>query len=145
VWDRKTDTPDAAPLRYHVPPELGDDGTFWAHSLAFDDDGRLLITDFSRGRVERWDLERNVKLGVLADSEQAGKYLELERAPDGLVYLAGPDGIWRFDSRAASIAQVVPFFDARTIADRYPEPFSPASLTFVPRSALAKPAVAAER
>jgi hypothetical protein len=77
-------------------------------------------------------------LGVLLDSDQHGKYTELGRGPDGLIYMAGPDGIYRFDSLASAkdLQQLTPFFDARSIADRYEKAFSPAWLAFVPRSAL---------
>jgi hypothetical protein len=141
VWDPARTEPDAKPVRYLVPPELGEDGTFWIHSLVFDDNGDLLVTEFSRGRLERWDPERNAKIGVLLDSDASGKYTELARGPDGLVYMAGPDGLYRFDSLATaeSLKQLTPFFDARSIADRYERAFAPAWLAFVPRSALDSP------
>jgi sugar lactone lactonase YvrE len=139
VWNPADTAESAKPTAFRVPGDLGEDGTHWAHSLAFDQDGNLLITEFSRGRLERWNLERNERIGVLLDSDRPGAYLKLERGPDGSVYMAGADGVYRFDSRATAeeLKGLVPFFDARQLAGRYPEPFSPTGITIVPRAALA--------
>lgn len=138
IWNPADTSESATPTGYRVPGNLGDDGTYWAHSLLFDDDGKLLITEFARGRLERWDLERNVRIEVLLDADQAGAYLKLARGPDGLVYMAGADGIYRFDSRAtgADLKGLRPFFAAQQLVGRYAQPFSPAGITVVPRAAL---------
>ena len=65
IWDPADTSETATPIGYRIPGDLGEDGTHWAHSLAFDDDGRLLITEFARGRLERWDLDRNERVEVL--------------------------------------------------------------------------------
>jgi sugar lactone lactonase YvrE len=141
IWDPANTSDTAKPIGYRIPGDLGEDGTHWAHGLVFDDDGKLLITEFSRGRLERWDLESNERVEVLLDSDQAGAYLKLERGPDGLVYMAGADGIYRFDSRAKAtdLANLKPFFDAGQLAGRYSEPFSPAGIVVVPRASLGAP------
>jgi len=135
VWDPKHTAKDARPVRYLVPPAPGEEGgTVTVQSLVFDDDGNLIVTDLFRGRVERWSTTTNSKLGVLLDAGKAGAYKELERGPDGLVYLTGPDGIYRFDSHATreQLASLTPFFAARSIEGRYDHPFSPQALVFVP-------------
>jgi len=138
IWDPANTAESAQPIGYRVPGDLGEDGTHWAHSLAFDEDGNLLITEFARGRLERWNLERNERIEILLDSDQPGAYLKLERGPDGVVYMAGPAGVYRFDSRAtaADLKNLEPFFDAHQLAGRYTEPFSPAGIAVVPRAAL---------
>lgn len=138
IWDPADTSETAEPIGYRIPGDLGADGTHWAHSLVFDGDGKLLITEFARGRLERWDLARNERVEVLLDSDRPGAYLKLERGPDGLVYMAGDDGIYRFDSRAkaADLTNLKPFFDARQLAGRYSEPFSPAGIVVVPRASL---------
>jgi hypothetical protein len=120
---------------------VNDDGTYWVQGLEFDDDGNLLITEFSRGRLERWNLATNERVAVLLDSDQAGTYLKLERGPDGLIYMVGPAGVYRFDARATpeSLKDLKPFFDARQLDGRYPEPFSPSGIAFAPRSAIEPP------
>jgi hypothetical protein len=104
----------------------------------FDGDGKLLITEFARGRLERWDLDRNERLEILLDSDRPGAYLKLARGPDGLVYMAGADGVYRFESRAkaADLTNLTPFFGAGGLAGRYSEPFSPAGIIVVPRASL---------
>jgi len=141
VWDPASTAADAKPRAYKVPGDSNDDGTYWVQGLAFDDDKNLLLTDFSRGRLERWDLASNKRLEVLLDSEQAGDYLKLERGPDALVYMAGPHGIYRFDSRAdaTELRDLKPFFDARQVRAQYSEPFSPVGITFVAREVLGRP------
>ena len=139
IWDPKNIERDAKPLDYRIPGDSSGDETYWIHGLEFDDDGHLLVTELSRGRLERWDLKTNKRLEVLLDSAEGGAYLELERGPDGLVYMAGPAGVYRFDSRAkaADLAGLRPFFDANEIKPPTGRGFSPSGLTFVPRSALA--------
>ncbi len=138
VWDPSNTNADAKPVAHLIPPDPADDGTISVSGLAFDDHGDLLITGFARGRLERWDRKTNQKLEVLLDSEQWGAYRDLERGPDGLIYMSGPAGLYRFDSlaTAATLAGIQPFFDARKIADRYQHEFSPEALVFVPRAAL---------
>jgi hypothetical protein len=138
IWDPETASPDNTPLAYKVPPETGEDGTWWACTLEFDADGKVLLADFTRSRVERWDLEKNAKLDVLLDAEGKGRYRRLKRGPDGLMYLAGPDGIYRFDSRAKAgdLKDLRPFFDAKAKIVRLKEEFSPSEIVFVPRSAI---------
>jgi sugar lactone lactonase YvrE len=138
IWDPNDIEREAKPLDYRIPGDSSGDNTYWVHGLAFDDDGHLLVTELSRGRLERWDLKANERLDVLLDSAEGGAYLELERGPDGLVYMAGPAGIYRFDSRAKAgdLTNLTPFFDAAEIASRYGRAFAPSGLTFVPRAAL---------
>jgi len=139
VWDPKHTTPEAKPVGYRVPPDTSDDGTLWVNGLAFDDDGKLLITEFYRGRIERWDLDRNVKLDVLLDSGHWGTYRDIERGPDGLIYVSGPAGLYRFPAgaNASDLKDLKPFFDAGQIADRYQKEFTPTAIAFVPRPATA--------
>jgi sugar lactone lactonase YvrE len=138
IWDPADTSETAKPIGYRIPGDLGADGTHWAHSLVFDGDGKLLITEFARGRLERWDLDRNERVEVLLDSDRPGAYLKLARGPDGLVYMAGDDGVYRFDSRAkaADLANLKPFFDAGQLAGRYSEPYFPAGIAVVPRASL---------
>jgi sugar lactone lactonase YvrE len=138
IWDPKNIESDAKPLDYRIPGDASGDNTYWVHGLVFDDDGHLLITELSRGRLERWDLKTNERLDVLLDGVEGGVYLELERGPDGLVYMAGPAGIYRFDSRAkaADLVSLTPFFDAAEIERRSGRAFAPSDLTFVPRASL---------
>jgi hypothetical protein len=135
VWDPKNTTPEAKPVRYRIPPDTSDDGTLWVNGLVFDDKGKLLVTAFYRGRVERWDLERNVKLDVLLDSGHPGTYRDIERGPDGLIYVSGPAGLYRFpaEATAADLKDLEPFFDASQLASRYEKEFTPTALVFVPR------------
>jgi len=146
VWDPKATDADAKPVRRHVLPETGDDGTVWLTGLLFDDDGTVLVTDFSRGRLERWDLKTDKKVAVLLDRNKPGAYGDLVRGPDGLVYMTGRDGLYRFDSHdgADKLATLAPFFRTETIAKRLAREFTPVGLTFVPRTQLA-PAAAASR
>ncbi len=139
IWDPNNVEPDAKPLEYRIPGDSSGDETYWVHGLVFDDDGHLLVTELSRGRLERWDLKANKRMEVLLDSAEGGAYLELERGPDGLVSMAGPAGVYRFDSRAkaADLAGLMPFFDADDIKPPTERGFSPSGLTFEPRSALA--------
>ena len=141
VWDPAYDSAEPQAVDFYVAPETDEDGTFWVHSLAFDDVGKLLIIDFAGARLERWDLARNAKVAVLLDGDMPGQYAEIARGPDGLAYLAGSDGIYRFDSRASAedLKSLKPFFDARSIADRYEGGFSPAWLAFVARSEVGEP------
>jgi hypothetical protein len=136
---------DAKPTAYRLLPDANtEDGTISVHGLVFDDDGKLLITDFNRGKLERWDLERNAREEILLKGPW-GTYRDLERGPDGLVYMSGRAGLYRFDSRAkaADLETLEPFFDATVLADRYEHEFTPTSVTFVPR-ALARPVTAAD-
>lgn len=139
IWDPANTSESAGPVGYRVPGDLGEDGTHWAHSLVFDADGKLLIAEFARGRLERWDLDRNQRSEVLLDSDEPGAYLKLARGPDGLVYMVGPAGVYRFDSRAtaADLKHLEPFFDARRLSGHYTEPFSPSGIAIVPRAVLA--------
>jgi sugar lactone lactonase YvrE len=141
VWDPKNTADDAKPIRYLVPPAIGDDGgTVALQSLVFDDDGNLIVTDLFRGRVERWSAASNTKITVLLNAGKPGAYKELARGPDGLVYVTGTDGIYRFAASATAeqLASLTPFFDARQIGERYEHPFSPQSMIFVPTAHLAQ-------
>ena len=139
IWDPSRTGPDVEPVGYRIPGSSSGDETFWVHGLAFDDDGKLLVTELSRGRLERWDLETNSRVEILLDSDSGGAYAKLERGPDGLVYMAGSAGIYRFDARstAQDLAGLEPFFDAAAIEDRFAKPFTPAGMTFVRADALA--------
>jgi hypothetical protein len=135
VWDPNNTAEDAKPVRYLVPPAIGDDdGTVALQSLVFDDDGNVIVTDLFRGRVERWSTASNTKIAVLLNASKPGAYKELARGPDGLVYVTGTDGIYRFAASATAeeLAPLPPFFDARQIAERYEHPFSPQSMIFLP-------------
>lgn len=139
VWDPKNTAEDAKPIRYLVPPALDDAaGTVALQSLVFDDDGNLIVTDLFRGRVERWSTASNTKIAVLLNAGTPGAYKELARGPDGLVYVTGTDGIYRFAASATAeqLASLSPFFDARQIGERYEHPFSPQSMIFVPAASL---------
>ena len=138
VWDPKSQGAGARPLRYHVLPETGEDGTIWLLGLVFDDDGNVLVTDFSRGRLERWNLQKNEKMAVLLDGDRPGSYADLVRGPDGLVYMTGAKGIYRFSAGddAKRLESLEPFFRADSIQGRYEHAFSPAGLTFVRREAV---------
>jgi hypothetical protein len=141
VWDPKNTEEDARPIRHLIAPEIGDGGTVSLQSLAFDDDGNLLVTDLFRGRVERWSVQTNTKLDVLMDAGKPGALKELERGPDGLVYLAGPAGIYRFgpSAKPEDLVGVEPFFDAAQLSGKLANSFSPQAITFVPTSILAAP------
>ncbi len=138
VWLAGTEKVPAGAAAYKIAPEPGKRGTISVHSLVFDAEGDLVITDFARGRVERWDLDENKKLEVLLSSRHWGTYRELARGPDGKIYLSGAAGIYRFDSRAkaSELTELAPFFDAGTIAERYPKGFAPSQIVFVKRSSL---------
>jgi hypothetical protein len=139
IWDPKIVDEAAQPVGHRIRPDMGEEGTISVTGLVFDDAGDLLITDFVRGRLERWDLETDSRKEVLLDSDQWGTYRDLERGPDGKIYMSGPAGIYRFDpsATAATLAGIQPFFDARSIAGRYQHEFSPEALVFVPRALLA--------
>ncbi|HET9063018.1 MAG TPA: hypothetical protein VFO62_06995 [Candidatus Binatia bacterium] len=145
VWDPKNKADDAKPVRHLVPPAIGDDGgTVALQSLVFDDDGNLIVTHLFRGRVERWSTASNTKIAVLLNAGKPGAYKELARGPDGLVYVTGTDGVYRFAANAApeELASLTPFFDAHQIGGRYEHPFSPQSMIFVPTASLAQSNVA---
>ena len=141
VWDPTNSTPETKAVAYRVPGDSTDDATYWVQGIVFDDDKNLLLTDFSRGRLERWNLAADKRLDILLDSANPGTYLKLERGPDGFIYMAGPEGIYRFDSRATpeQLRNLRPFFDARQISLQLAEPFSPVGLAFVPRNAVGPP------
>ena len=138
IWNPYEIKIDAEPLGYRIPPDLKGDGPLSVHSLAFDDDDNLLITDFAKGRLERWSMERNERIEILLEGGHPGAYLELARGPDGLVYLAGADGIYRFPSSApaAELQTIEPFFKAAELGERYEHAFSPSSILFARRAAL---------
>jgi sugar lactone lactonase YvrE len=137
VWDPNSEGASAKPVRTHILPETGEDGTIWLTSLLFDDAGNLLVTDFSRGRLERWDLKEGKKLAVLLDAGKPGAYGDMVRAPDGRVYMTGNAGLYRFGAGddAKTLESIQPFFRADSIKGRYEHDFSPAGITFVPRAA----------
>jgi hypothetical protein len=136
VWDFMGEA-NAEPLRHLVPPEYAGGRTF-VRSLVFDDDGHMLITNFSEHRVERWNVATNERIEVLLQGAHRNDYTQLARGPDGLVYLAGGKGIYRFDSRAGArqLQTLEPLFRADMIAGRYERPFSPEAFIFVPRAKL---------
>lgn len=134
TWDPKETDPHSKPTKYYIPPQKGADGTISVHSFVFEDAERVLITDFSRGRLERWDIAKNERVSVLLDSEEWGTYTELAMGPDGRIYLAGTAGLYRFKpgATAEELARLEPFFKASSIAERYSEPFSPSQIVFLP-------------
>jgi WD40 repeat protein len=140
VWDvsKAPSEGDAKAIRYEIAPETYPHGTTWITSLAFDADGDLLVTEFARGRVERWSTKTHAKLEVLLDSGAPATYKEIERGPDGLIYVAGMKGVFRFEASAHSdgLADLAPFFDAGSLAGRYKHDLSASDLVFVPGSAL---------
>ena len=125
-------------VSYKIAPEQAQNGTTWLGGIVFDDDGDMLVTEFAHGRVERWDAKNNTKSEVLLDGAPPRAYKEIERGPDGFVYVAGTKGIFRFSAsaHASDLRDLKPFFDASTIATRYKNDFSPSGIVFVPRSSL---------
>jgi hypothetical protein len=145
VWDPTKTTDDGVrPLRYLIAPDPHDGGTASLQSLVFDDAGDLIVTDLFSGRVERWSVQTNSKLDVILDGGKPGVFKELERGPDGLVYLAGPAGIYRFapDAEGKDLTALPLYFDAAELAGRFSKPFSPQAMTFVPASLLGAPRLA---
>jgi sugar lactone lactonase YvrE len=138
VWDPKNRSEEPTALRYLVPPELTENGTASVQSFAFDDDANLLIADHVRGRVERWSTRDNTKIEVLLEGGSLNQFKELERGPDGLVYLAGTRGIYRFIASASAdeLKGLTPFYSAETISEQYEHEFSPQAILFVERSQL---------
>jgi len=144
IWDPNS-AEDAPPLEYRVPPELTGTGTWWLSSFALDGHGGVLVTEYSRGRLERWDLKSNERLEVLMEQATPGIYRKLATGPDGMVYLAGAEGIYRFppEAHAVDLKDLKPFFSAASLADRVEEPFTPTQILFVPRVALTQRQAAA--
>ena len=140
IWDVSKEPTEDAPRAsdYRIAPEQGEQGTTWISGLAFDDNGDFLVAEFAHGRVERWNAKTNTKSEVLLDGAAPATYKEINRGPDGLVYVAGNKGIFRFaaSAHASDLLDIKPFFDASTIAMRYKQEFSPSAIVFVPRSAL---------
>jgi hypothetical protein len=148
AWDVRGDRDTegtAKPEFYKIAPQPTPNATAWLGGLVFDDNGDMLVTEFAQGRVERWDTKANTKSEVLLDSGAPKTFKEIERGPDGLVYVAGNKGVYRFpvSAHASDLKDLEPFFDAGTITSRYKNEFSPSGIVIVPRTALGSGAAVA--
>jgi hypothetical protein len=137
AWDPAAAGMDVAPRTSWIAADAGDDGPLSANSLVFIDNVTVLVADFSRGRVERRSLVDPGERTILLSSPTWGTWRELERGPDGLVYVAGPAGVYRFDPTVSSEALqgLEPFFDASAISPRPAREFSPTAMLFLRRAA----------
>ena len=135
VWDPAETRVDAKPLKQLVPPDKTDDGTIAVHSILFESPDTILLSEFSRGRLERWNLGTNAREEILLDQPDWGAFRYLRLGPGDQVYLVGSDGMYRFPKGTTSddLADLKPFFDASLADDTIEKEFSPGRFVFLQR------------